>query len=31
VDAVLEWAGERGPTDDLTLLVARKARQAGRP
>jgi sigma-B regulation protein RsbU (phosphoserine phosphatase) len=24
VDAVLEWAGERGPTDDLTLLVARK-------
>ncbi len=25
VAAVREWAGERGPTDDLTLLVARKA------
>ena len=24
VDAVLEWAGERGPTDDLTLLVVRR-------
>jgi sigma-B regulation protein RsbU (phosphoserine phosphatase) len=24
VDAVLEWAGDRGPTDDITLLVARK-------
>jgi phosphoserine phosphatase RsbU/P len=31
VDAVLEWAGERGPTDDLTLLVARKVVQAARP
>lgn len=26
VDAVREWAGERGPTDDLTLLVVRKTR-----
>jgi sigma-B regulation protein RsbU (phosphoserine phosphatase) len=24
VDAVLEWTGDRGPTDDLTLLVARR-------
>ena len=24
VAAVTEWAGERGPTDDLTLLIARK-------
>jgi sigma-B regulation protein RsbU (phosphoserine phosphatase) len=24
VEAVRAWAGERGPTDDLTLLVARK-------
>ena len=26
VDAVLEWTGDRGPTDDLTLLVARRTR-----
>jgi len=28
VAAVLEWAGERGPTDDLTLLVACKTGSA---